>query len=328
MLQNSLNVEELNSLKRMIKIRECELIIGRGSAQKLFRTPIHLGIGQEAVAVGVANQLTNHDLVFGNHRSHAHYLASGAPSQSLFLEILGKAAGCSGGHGGSMHITAPEFGIVGTMPIVAGTIPIAAGAALTQKRSGQKKIAVAYFGDGAVEEGVFHETMNLASIMQLPILFVCENNVFSSHLHINERQPSNHVSRFADSNLMAHMVCDGNDLLEVENSARDLIQNIRETSKPGFLEANTYRLFGHVGFEKDEEIGLNRREELEKWEAHDPIQMYSQKLINEDKITESDIILIRENIVRELETEWEHAVSAVFPDSRTIEHNVYFEASR
>ncbi len=315
----------VDSLIRMMKIRESELIIGKGSSKKLFKTPIHLGIGQEAVAVGVANHLKAGDFVFGNHRSHSHYLASGAPSKNLFLEILGKEEGCSGGHGGSMHISDPSFGFIGTMPIVSGTIPIAAGAALTLKRRGNGNIAVAYFGDGAVEEGVFHETLNLASIMELPILFVCENNVFSSHLHIKERQPSSFISRFAEANLIDHLSCNGNNLGDTESSAGELISRIRKSSNPGFLEANTYRLYGHVGFEKDEEIGLNRKLELPKWEMLDPILSYSEWLISQNMISGIEIENLRYEIVETLEREWEYAISAKFPSIESLGRNVYFE---
>ena len=320
--------EHLELLSKMILIRESELVIGRGYFNRQFKTPIHLGIGQEAVAVGVAQNLTKSDFVLGNHRSHAHYLSKGASSLQLFLEILGKRDGCSGGHGGSMHISAPDHGVIGTMPIVAGTIPIAAGAALTLKRRKNGHLAVAYFGDGAVEEGVFHEAMNLASIMKLPILFVCENNIYSSHLHITERQPSAAITRFAQANMINNATCDGNDLREVLETSKALIEKIRLSSQPAFLEAKTYRLYGHVGFDKDENIGLDRQHELPKWEARDPIYKYSEFLTEGGFTNPQEISSLRAKILETLEAEWLEALNSQPPKSSTLLENVYFEGAK
>ena len=171
-LRDSNDKNVIRDLAAMLLIRETELLVATEAGKRTFGTPIHLAIGQEAIAVGVTKFLRASDSIFGNHRSHAHFLATGAPIKSLFSEILGRKSGASGGKGGSMHLKSPVNGLIGTMPIVGGTIPIAVGAALSKRRANNSDIAVIYFGDGAAEEGVFHESLNLARILKLPILFV------------------------------------------------------------------------------------------------------------------------------------------------------------
>jgi TPP-dependent pyruvate/acetoin dehydrogenase alpha subunit len=261
----------ISAWRMMVLIRHFENLVGRMSQKGDFKTPIHLGVGQEAIAVAVADSIDASDRVFGNHRSHGHYLALGGSPKDLFAEILGRVTGCSRGRGGSMHITAPKVGFMGSMPIVAGTIPVAVGAALGLRNSGA--IAVAFFGDGATEEGVFHESLNIAAKMQLPILFVCENNEFSSHLHIDERQPDRSLTRFAEANRISHEVIDGNNYITSYDLLNVVVTSMRDTGKPFFVEAKTYRLLGHVGAEEDTFIGLHRVNDLEKWKGRDPIKL-------------------------------------------------------
>ena len=317
---------DIKNLELLLLIRKVELLLAEKASKRLFNTPIHLGIGQEAVAVGVSNNLRKSDYIFGNHRSHAHYLAAGGSVFELFAEVLGKAAGCSGGKGGSMHITSPDNGFIGSMPIVAGTIPIALGAALTSKLLKGNSVSVSYFGDGAAEEGVFHETLNLASIMELPILFICENNLFSSHLHISERQPSHEISRFAQANKISYLSVDGNNLNEIQRESSRMISEIRETGKPGFIEAFTYRSYGHVGFEIDEQIGLNRKKDLEEWSNRDPIKNFSDELLLKKIISSATLIEIKKEINLFVQNEWEKAMNADFPNHKQLVSNVYFEA--
>jgi pyruvate dehydrogenase E1 component alpha subunit len=315
----------IKRLELLFLIRESELLLAKKAEEKYFKTPIHLGIGQEAVATGVSENLRKSDFIFGNHRSHAHYLAAGGSLYRLFAEILGKPDGCSGGKGGSMHITSPDVGFIGSMPIVAGTIPIALGAALTCKLQGKGNISISYFGDGATEEGVFHETLNLASIMSLPILFVCENNLLSSHLHISERQPSSDIIRFAVANNINASVVDGNDLLEVAQKTSEIVTKIRSTNQPAFIEANTYRLYGHVGYEIDYEVGLNREEDLKAWNNRDPIEKYKEWLIGKQKIKAKVISEIHETVTTFVEEKWNEAVQAPESNQNQLLKNVYFE---
>jgi pyruvate dehydrogenase E1 component alpha subunit len=317
----------LTQLQQMLEIREVELLLSREASIKTFGTPIHLGIGQEAIAVGISKSIKIGDTIFGNHRSHAHYLAQGGSVLSLFAEILGKASGCSGGRGGSMHLSNPSVGVIGTMPIVAGTIPLAAGAALSHKVRKNGQVAVSYFGDGAVEEGVFHETLNMASQMNLPILFVCENNEFSSHLHVTERQPSAQMSRFAIAHGIKWQSVDGNNLQEVSQIAKELIEYTRLSSMPAFLEAHTYRLYGHVGFEIDETVGLNRREDLVKWRERDPITREISRTLDLGAISESSITKVRDEIREKVSQDWNQALDSPYPEKYQLLRNVYFEES-
>jgi pyruvate dehydrogenase E1 component alpha subunit len=316
---------QLERFNKLFTIRNVELLLAREAELKSFQTPIHLAIGQEAIAIGVAENLSNKDSVYGNHRSHAHYLSLGGSVFSLFAEILGKADGCSGGRGGSMHLSNPEIGFIGSMPIVAGTIPIAAGAALSHKVKNDKGIAVVYFGDGAVEEGVFHETLNLATSMELPILFVCENNLMSSHLHVSQRQTQSDMSRFAKAHGMASLQIDGNDVDEVSNQTNQIIDKIRRDGKPFFVEAMTYRLYGHVGFEVDEEVGLNRKSDLAKWQQKDPLETLRDFLIKTGLTSEKVLLGTERQILEGIEADWVRAINSKYPASDTLLNHVYFE---
>lgn len=256
----------------MLTIRICEEAIGALVEDGLARTPCHLGIGQEAVAVGVSASLNKEDRVFGGHRSHSHYLALGGDVDSLLAEILGKVTGASKGMGGSMHLFGKAVGFHGCVPLVAATIPIAVGAGLAAKLDGSNAVAVSYFGDGAAEEGVFHECLNLASAHHLPVLFVCENNLFSSHLDIMLRQPSDRIARFAEAHRIPARTVDGNDVLCVASAAAQLVTHSRDTRGPTFLEAVTYRHRGHVGPKEDVDVGVRRTmSELNAWKQRDPI---------------------------------------------------------
>ena len=319
---------QLERFKLLYKIRNVELLLAREAQARSFRTPIHLAIGQEAIAIGISENLLKTDSVYGNHRSHAHFLAMGGTTYSLFAEILGKADGCSGGRGGSMHLSNPEIGFIGSMPIVAGTIPVAAGAALSHKVKKDQGIAVAYFGDGAVEEGVFHETLNLASSMKLPILFVCENNLMSSHLHISERQTQSSMSRFAAAHGVKNFELYGNDIQEISEKAKVVVEEIRKNSEPIFIEAMTYRLYGHVGFEVDEEVGLNRAADLALWQGRDPVNNLRAQLIERLIVDEAKILELECSVKENIELDWNRAINADYPSEDSLLDHVYFGVTK
>lgn len=266
-------------LERMILIRRAEEAVGEMVERGEARCPCHLAIGQEAAAVGVAAAMQEGDVAFGAHRSHAHFLAMGGRPERLFAEILGRDSGCSRGMGGSMHLREADIGLVGTVPIVGATIPMTVGAALAAKLDGQRRVAISFFGDGATEEGVFHESLNLASVLQVPILFVCENNLFSSHLHISERQPYDSVARFAPPHRVEARTVDGNDVVAVWH-ATDQLLHVARTGRPALLEAVTYRWRGHVGHREDLDVGVDRNKELRKWQCRDPIGRLVRALEN------------------------------------------------
>ena len=258
-------------LERMMLIRAAEERIGDAMAAGEVKCPCHLAIGQEAAAVGVAQHVRDGDRVFGAHRSHGHFLALGAPLESLLAEVLGRDTGCSRGMGGSMHLRDVANNFWGSVPIVGATIPIAVGTALAARMDGGDALAVSLLGDGATEEGIFHESMNLASIKKLPVVFVCENNLFSSHLHISLRQPADSTCRFAEAHCVPWRRVDGNDVVAVAAAMAEAVAHARAGEGPFFIEAVTYRWRGHVGPREDIDVGVKRKDDLALWKKRDPI---------------------------------------------------------
>ncbi|MEO8048879.1 MAG: thiamine pyrophosphate-dependent dehydrogenase E1 component subunit alpha [Acidobacteriota bacterium] len=241
--------------------------------------PCHLYIGQEAIAAGVCAALTATDTVWGGHRSHGHYLAKGGSLAALFAEVLLKSTGCAGGRGGSMHLAAVEVGILGTVPIVAGTVPLAVGAAFAYKLRGEDTVAVAFFGDGALEEGHVHESMNLAALYRLPLVLICENNLYASHLHWGERRVADNFDRAGEFHSVPGERVDGNDVTAVHAAARAAVERARRGEGPTLIECRTFRWRGHVGASFDLDVGVERRGELADWLPRDPLLRVSEELI-------------------------------------------------
>lgn len=294
-------------LRKMLLIRYAEEKISENVENGIIKCPCHLGIGQEAIGVAVSMLMKKSDRAFGAHRSHTHYLAINENTYSLFAEVLGKHDGCSKGMGGSMHVIDSDNGFMGSVPIVGATIPIATGAALAAKLDGKNDIGISYFGDGACEEGVFHESLNLASSMNLPVLFVCENNLFSSHLHINLRQPNVFTSRFADSNFIKNITLDGNDVVLMYKTLKSEIENIRKKNKPFFIEAITYRWKGHVGHRDDIDVGVKRYDDLKLWKKRDPILRLKKSMIQNKIIDENYYLNLNNKLMKKINNDWDRA---------------------
>lgn len=331
--QGPLDVESVDPktlgqfLADMLTIRLAEEAIGMLVEEGVAKTPCHLAIGQEAIAVGVSASLTRRDRVFGGHRSHSHLLALGGDLFGLIAEILGKASGLSRGMGGSMHLYAPSVGFQGCVPLVGATIPIAVGAALAARLDGQGAVAVSYFGDGAAEEGVFHESLNLASAQRLPILFVCENNLFSSHLDILLRQPSDRIARFAEAHAIRSATVDGNDVLAVAAAASSLVAHARTGMGPAFLEAVTYRHRGHVGPKEDVDVGVRRTmSELEKWKRRDPILRLRAGMQSRQLIDDAGFDALQNQIRQKIADARTKAESAPWPEASALLGAVYRSA--
>lgn len=326
-LRNHATETLLAELEAMLLIRAVEEVVGELSDSGETKCPCHLCIGQEAVAVGVARHLTSNDRLYGGHRSHSQFLALGGEPEALLAEVLGKESGCSKGMGGSMHLYGAEFGFGGSVPIVAGTVPIAVGAALAFKRRGLPHVGVAFFGDGACEEGVVHEALNLASIMALPALFVVENNLFSSHLDIHLRQPGNRVARFAEAHGVATEVVDGNDVVAVAEAAERLIGRARRGEGPGFLEAVTYRWRGHVGADENVDVGVRRSaEEIVRWKRRDPVARLEAALGADRAVSRETFDVMRSRIDERLRLALEAARQAAYPDRAALLDRVYARA--
>lgn len=269
----------LSQLRAMLTIRMVEQHLAAMRRDGHIGGPVHLGIGQEAIAVGVSQQLRRSDMVFGAHRSHSHVLALGGSVRALFAEVLGKDTGMSRGMGGSMHLWDGPNGFHGSVPIVAGTVPLAVGCGLAAKLKRSDDIAVAYFGDGAVEEGAVQESLNLARVLGAHVLFVAENNFFSSHMHLSLRQPSNSTARFAVAHCIPNEIVDGNDVVAVSRAAERLVGSIRAGAGPAFLEAVTFRWLGHVDWREDLDVGVARSTQVvEQWRKRDPIARLERAL--------------------------------------------------
>jgi acetoin:2,6-dichlorophenolindophenol oxidoreductase subunit alpha len=305
----------------MLRIRRAEEAIAQMVESGEAACPCHLYIGQEAIASGVCAALDKHDTVWGGHRSHGHYLAKGGSLDAMFAEILGKSTGCSGGRGGSMHLLAAEQGVLGTVPIVAGTVPLAAGAAMAYKMRKEQRVAVAFFGDGTLEEGHVHETMNLAALYRLPIVFICENNLYSSHMHWSERRVADNLDRAGEFHSIPGERVDGNDVEAVYQAASTAIAKARNRAGPSFLECRTFRWKGHVGASSDLDVGVKRRGELSQWIVKDPIARVEARL-RELGVQEFD----DRAIDNEIQTALTNARAAHLPPPSRLLHHVFAEA--
>ena len=314
----------VKALHDMMLIRVVEEVIAEMVIAGDVKCPAHLTIGQEAAAVGVAANLRTTDRAFGCHRSHGHYLSMGGSLQGIMDEVLGKGTGCSKGMGGSMHLTAKEVGFYGSVPIVAGTVPLAVGAGLAAKKDGNGDIGVAFFGDGACEEGVVHESLNAASTLDIPVLFVVENNLFSSHMDIHLRQPTDRVARFAEANGVKSVTLDGNDVVQMMDVVGTLIEDMRNDPKPVFIEAITYRWRGHVGPNEDADVGIRRSvSELEAWKGRDPVRRLVDALINRGDYSDQDFVDLTNQIRKDVNDARDKAYAAPYPDDSLLLEAVY-----
>jgi pyruvate dehydrogenase E1 component alpha subunit len=305
----------------MLRIRLAEEAVAGMVDTGEARCPCHLYIGQEAIATGVSATLEISDSVWGGHRSHGHYLAKGGDLGAMFAEILGKSTGCSGGRGGSMHLFAADQGILGTVPIVAGTVPLAVGAAMAYKMRRERRVAVAYFGDGTLEEGHVHESMNLAALYRLPVVFVCENNLYSSHMHWSERRVKDNLDRAGEFHSIPGGRVDGNDVVAVFDAASTAVERARSGGGPGFLECRTFRWRGHVGSSTDLDVGVQRRGELASWMLKDPIERAG------DRLREFGVTTDEGSVREEIRVALERARSAPMPAAERVEKHVFAEAA-
>jgi TPP-dependent pyruvate/acetoin dehydrogenase alpha subunit len=319
------DVEALfTQLRMMLRIRLAEFCLAKGRRDGLIGGPVHLGVGQEAVPTGIAAELRKTDRVFGAHRSHSHVLSMGSSLHRLFSEILGRGTGLSRGMGGSMHLWDQPNGFYGSVPIVSGTVPLAVGAAFAAKLQGGGDVGVAYLGDGAVEEGVVHESLNLARMLKAPAIFVVENNLFASHMHIALRQPKYSTARFAAANDIPYEVVDGNDVVQVRLASARLISLARDGRGPGFLEAVTYRWYGHVDWREDIDVGVNRSsEDVNAWRKRDPIARLVAGLQAVGLIDLDQLAGIESEIAKEVSDAWMMAQADSYPPLSALTSRVF-----
>jgi len=315
----------LKMYETMLLIRRFEEKAGDLVASGAIKTPCHLYIGEEAVATGVCQALNKEDYIFGNHRSHGHYIAKGGSLKELMAELFCKAAGCSKGKGGSMHVIAPEVGLLGTPPIVAASVPIAVGAALSSSIKGEDRVSVSFFGDGATNEGVFYESLNFAALKKLPVIFVCENNLYSTHMPISKISADTNIAKKASIFNMPGLKIDGNDVIKVYQTAKKAIKQARKGDGPTLIECVTYRLRGHVGFSDDLDKGLRSKKELDSWMARCPIKMLEELLTKEGILSESEKNQISQKIEREIEEAVIFAKESDYPEEKELNKDIFKE---
>jgi TPP-dependent pyruvate/acetoin dehydrogenase alpha subunit len=275
-----MNLSELQAA--MLRIRLVEESIANKYSEQKMRCPTHLSIGQEAIAVGVCSNLTNEDQVLSTHRAHAHYLAKGGCLNSMLAEIYGKVTGCSKGMGGSMHLIDKSVGFMGSTAIVGNTIPVAVGSALAMKIKNKKSLSCVFFGDGATEEGVFYESINFAIVRNLPVLFICENNLYSVYSGLEVRQPKERrIFEMVRAAGIEANHGDGNNVLEVSSLVKAAKDKILLGEGPQFLEFDTYRWREHCGPNYDNDIGYREEKEFLEWKKRDPLKdVFENKDLN------------------------------------------------
>jgi TPP-dependent pyruvate/acetoin dehydrogenase alpha subunit len=260
------------------KIRRVEEAIARLYPSDKIKSPVHLSIGQEAVAVGVIDLLGSEDVVAGTYRGHASYIAKGGSLPAMFAELYGKATGCAGGKGGSMHLIGMDRNILGCSAVVGSHIPIAVGYALAIRKRQENRIVVCFLGDGATEEGAFSESLNFASLHALPVLFVCENNGFAIHTPLSKRWATRQlVERVRTFGMPAESLQSG-DILAIRTAAATLLEHVRAGRGPAFLECPTTRWKEHVGPNEDFDVGYRDRPPTEIWPAQDPVVQIGDRL--------------------------------------------------
>jgi pyruvate dehydrogenase E1 component alpha subunit len=307
-----------NLLFEMTRIRRVQSAIESRYLENEMKTPVHLCIGQEAVAVGVCANLKKVDYINSNHRGHGHYLAKGGNLNALIAELYGRESGCSRGRGGSMHLVDTAVGHLGSSSIVGGGISIGTGMGLAIKMQKKKKVSVIFFGDGAADEGVLYESINFAMLKKLPVIFVLENNQYSVCSHVATRQATDNVFHSLPSGLLMTKIVNGNHILDVYTAARTAVDRARAGLGPSFIECRTYRIRGHAGSQAQDMAGYRSLEEIEYWKKLCPIALFQKKLLKSKSVTLNEINKMEKKIDSEIEDAFAFALSAPKPASETL----------
>jgi pyruvate dehydrogenase E1 component alpha subunit len=312
--------------RTMLRIRLCEESFVEPILRREILCPCHLYSGEEAVAAGICASLTHEDYIFGNHRSHGHFLAKGGSLREMTAEIYCRKTGCSRGRGGSMHLIDMDCGMLGAAPIVSGTISLAMGAALASSIRKDGRIAVSFFGDGATGEGVLYESLNFAALRKLPMIFVCENNAYATHMPILECRVERDICEIARPFGIAGQRIDGNDVLAVYEAGRAAADRCRKGEGPVFLECMTYRLRGHVG--PDDNIqgthtDIRPKEELERWRQNDPIKNLEAFLLSRNLMDRQALEAVEKEVDQEVAEAHRFAKNSPSPDGKDLMQYVF-----
>lgn len=320
MINKKENFKDLvDLLRRMWLIRAFEEKASVLYAERQIVGLLHLGIGQEAVAVGACSWLRNDDFVYGGHRSHGHAIAKGADIDRLMAELAGRATGYCGGKGGSMHIVAKETGFITATGVVGGTIPLALGAAFAAKERKQGQVAVVFFGDGAGQAGPFHESLNIASLWGLPVIFVCENNGYAEFTPLSAHTKVERLAQHARTYAIPASTVDGNDLFAVRDAMKKGVGKCRAGKGPVFVECLTQRMRGHYEGDPGKYRELSQ---LAEWKKKDPIARAARALKNKKAVTNKDLEAIEREARGRVEKAAEFALSSPWPDASEVDSQV------
>jgi len=317
------NLRSIGLFRSMLRIRLIEEEIARVYTEGEMRCPVHLSIGQEATAVGACAPLLRDDLVVSTHRCHGHYLAKGGDLTAMIAELHGRASGCCGGRGGSMHLFDDAAGVLASVPIVGSNLPLAVGAALAISQRAESKVVVAFSGDGAVEEGAMHECMNFASLHALPVIFFVENNLYSVYTRIDERQPARDLSKLGLAHDMLSVHIDGNDVVEVARTMRQCVDRARAGGGPSLIVADTYRTLEHCGPNVDDDLGYRPPLEVSSWTARCPLGVLRDRLSMDELLSPEAEETMRAEIALEIEVAFRAARSGPSPSPTTLGDHVF-----
>jgi TPP-dependent pyruvate/acetoin dehydrogenase alpha subunit len=312
----------LRMFRRMQMIRLFEEQVNELYTRALMPGLAHLYAGEEAVAVGICEALRSDDFITSTHRGHGHCLAKGASPDRMFAELLGKEAGYCRGKGGSMHIADPATGNLGANAIVAGSTGIATGAAFSAKHLGTGQVTVCFFGEGALGQGVLYEVMNLASLWKLPVIYVCENNLYNEYTHFTETTAGDILARGTAFGIHAENV-DGQDVRSVHATATKLVDRARRGEGPAFLLCNTYRYTGHHVGDINREYYRSKQEEQEWKTRRDPIRLLADWLIGQKMADSATLDRIESEVKVEMQSAVDFAVSAPYPGPDEVDQDVY-----
>jgi TPP-dependent pyruvate/acetoin dehydrogenase alpha subunit len=314
----------INLYKQMYRIRAVEEAIADNYPNGKMRCPVHLSIGQEAIPAAFAQVIKASDFAVSTHRGHAHYLAKGGNLNAMIAEIYGKSTGCAKGKGGSMHLIDLGVNFMGTSAIVGNSIPVGVGLALSAQLKKTNQISCIFLGDGATEEGVFYESVNFAAVRKLPVLFICENNLYSVYSPLSVRQPEGRsIAKMVSAMGIQAAVGDGSDISSCHQIMKNAVESVRNTGMPYFLEFSTYRWREHCGHSFDNDIGYRTEEEFLEWQAKDPLNNLSHQLTLADANGLATIESIKARINSEIEAAFHFAESSDFPDQTEAYTGVY-----
>ena len=307
-----------------LRVRLIELEIANRYNQQKMRCPIHLSIGQEAVPIGISSNLNSSDKIVTAHRSHAHYLAKGGNLNKMIAELHGKKTGCARGKGGSMHLIDLDAGVEAAVPIVGSTIPIGVGISWGIKLNKKKNLCVIFFGDGATEEGVFLESLDFASLHQLPVLFVCEDNKFSVYSHKSKRQSKKRdIIKIANGIGIEGSKMHGNNVFEIYEKTKKILNDVRTKSKPYIILFETFRHLSHCGPSNDDNLNYREKKYINKWLKKCPIAIAENYLTKNNLITKVELANFKKKIKIEIDKSFQFAENSKFPNFDELKKHIY-----